>query len=317
MRRRARVVRCHAADDGTGRSLGATEGIRASRGVGAQRVTELRVRDGDERLGPLGDGAAAQLGDAVLGDDVVDGVLHRRHRRARGRGATTIRDTDSSRVVECSTTNPIALRWYIAPRAKSACPPLPDQYRPAIISELHWPSRSTSIVALIDTKQRSRPMIARVVDPVDGQELDRGVVVQEVVEPLGAERERGDHLAGRVTLRVPVSAPDSKRSITPSENSSVWRPRSRWSCSRREDRVRDRADAGLDRGAVGDPFGDERGDARGRVSRRRRWRHLDQRVVGLGPAGDLVRCSVFSPNVRGMLRVDLEEERQLPMKRAV
>ena len=44
-----------------------------------------------------------------------------------------------ARVVECSTMNARPLAEYIAPRAKSACPPEEDQYRPATVSDAHWP----------------------------------------------------------------------------------------------------------------------------------------------------------------------------------
>ena len=42
-------------------------------------------------------------------------------------------------VAERRTMNAWPSSEYIAPRAKSAWPPLEDQYRPAIVSDAHWP----------------------------------------------------------------------------------------------------------------------------------------------------------------------------------
>ncbi len=47
-----------------------------------QLLPELRRGDVDERLHPLADRLAVQIGHAVLGDDVVDVVAGRDHARA-------------------------------------------------------------------------------------------------------------------------------------------------------------------------------------------------------------------------------------------
>jgi hypothetical protein len=62
-------------------------------------------------------------------------------------------------VAACSTTKAMPRSEYMAPRAKSAWPPEPDQYRPAMVSDAHWPMRSTSVVAFIETKHSSVPMM--------------------------------------------------------------------------------------------------------------------------------------------------------------
>ena len=81
----------------------------------------------DQRPAPLGDRSPAQLGHAELGDDVVDGVLERGdHRAGRERGADARRPSRRA-AVECRTMNALPPSEYIAPRAKSAWPPLDDQ----------------------------------------------------------------------------------------------------------------------------------------------------------------------------------------------
>ena len=101
---------------------------------------------------------------------------------------------------------------------------------------------------------------ARVVHPVDGKELDGCVVVQEVVEAAGAEREGRDELAGpghlpgageRAGLEEVHHAVGDQLGVQPEVAVVVQHA---------ENRVRDRADPGLDGCAVGNAFGDERGD---------------------------------------------------------
>ena len=83
-------------------------------------------------------------------------------------------------------------------------------------------------MALTDTKRRLPADHPGVVDPVDREQLDGGVLVQPVVEAPGPEAEGGDHLVAAQVLGVPVATPASTRSMTPSESSSVCTPRSRW-----------------------------------------------------------------------------------------
>ena len=78
-----------------------------------------------------------------------------------------------------------------------------------------------------------------------------------------------------------------------------------------EDGVGDRADARLDRGAVGDALGDQRGD-HGSRSRRERRRQLDERVVGLGVADDLIEVERVLAERARHVRVHLDEEGERP-----
>src|SRR5829696_5032516 len=78
---------------------------------------------------------------------------------APGCSCATMRDTDSSAVVECSTVNDWPCSERMAPRAKSAWPPEEDQYTLPSDSEAHWPRKSTSSVALMATKLSSPAML--------------------------------------------------------------------------------------------------------------------------------------------------------------
>ena len=73
----------------------------------------------------------------------------------------------------------------------------------------------------------------------------------------------------------------------------------------------DRADADLDRGSVGDALGDHVADHAVLVPHLGR-RHLEQRVVGLDPSGDLGDVDLVLAAGAGHLRVALQEERRLP-----
>ena len=164
-------------------------------------------------------------------------------------------------------------------------------------------------MALIETKPAPGAMTRGSFTQSTGRSSTAGLLVEEVVEPPGAEGERGDDLAGaRRTLRTPVTTPRSTRSMTPSESSSVWMPRSRW--------PREAASTPLGiepmptwmRGPVGDALGDERGDGVvdvvGRAPGRPRpaaGRPRTNPRPGRGGPGCARRA--------GHLRVGLEEER--------
>ena len=77
-----------------------------------------------------------------------------------------------------------------------------------------------------------------------------------------------------------------------------------------ENRVGNRADPGLDRRSIGDAVGDERRDA-AIFGRYRRCRHLDERIVGLGPTNDLAQVQRVLPEGARHLRIDLDEEGKL------
>src|SRR3712207_7295959 len=77
---------------------------------------------------------------------------------APGCSWATMRETDSSAVVECSTMKDRSCSERIAPRAKPVWPPEEDQYSLPSDSEAHWPRKSTSRVALMATKLSSPTM---------------------------------------------------------------------------------------------------------------------------------------------------------------
>ena len=88
-------------------------------------VAVVGVGDGDQAAGSLVEACSAQRGDAVFGDDVIDGVFQ---------GVTTLPGVRVQRmrprpllVVECRTRNALPPGEYMAPRAKSAWPPEDDQ----------------------------------------------------------------------------------------------------------------------------------------------------------------------------------------------
>ena len=75
-----------------------------------------------------------------------------------------------------------------------------------------------------------------------------------------------------------------------------------------QQRIGDRPDAGLDRGAVWDALGDQRRDALVHIGGLGQ-RHLDERPVDLGPPRHLADVHLVAPEGAGHAGVDLEEER--------
>src|SRR3712207_1054642 len=78
---------------------------------------------------------------------------------ALGCSCATIRETDSSAVVEWSTKKDWPCSAKIAPRTKSGWLPDDDQYSLPRDSEAHWPKKSTSRVALMTAMWTSRAML--------------------------------------------------------------------------------------------------------------------------------------------------------------
>src|ERR687885_2981079 len=78
---------------------------------------------------------------------------------APGCSCATMRDVDSSAVVECSTMKDWPCSEKIAPRAKSGWPPEEDQYSLPSDSDAHCPRKSISTVAFTATKLSSREML--------------------------------------------------------------------------------------------------------------------------------------------------------------
>ena len=68
----------------------------------------------------------------------------------------TMRLTLPRFTVALNTMKPCPPAEYVAPRAKSACPPDDDQYLAPMVSDAHCPSRSTSMVALVLTIVKQR-----------------------------------------------------------------------------------------------------------------------------------------------------------------
>ena len=166
------------------------------------------------------------------------------------------------------------------------------------------------MVALIETKSRSRAITPRVVDVVDRQHLHGAVVVRASRRAAGCRARTSPRpCCGRSCLRVPVTTPRSTRSTTPSESSSVWMPRSRWSRSAPSTALGIAADADLQRGAVGDPL-----DDRARRSRSSRSSGAAGGTSTSGrsasqPAEHLRDVDLVEAERARHPRVDLEEER--------
>ena len=91
----------------------------------ADLVSERRVGDRDERLGALAQADAAQVGDAVLGDDVVDVGAHGGDRGARARAPRRCGDTAPFFAVDGKAMIALPSRLRAAPRTKSTWPPMP------------------------------------------------------------------------------------------------------------------------------------------------------------------------------------------------
>jgi hypothetical protein len=86
-----------------------------------------------------------------------------------------------------ATTKPCPAREYIAPRAKSACPPDPDQYWPATVSDAACPTKSTSVVALIEMNDGSWAMTLGSLTQSTGSSSTGCVAVEEVVQAAATE----------------------------------------------------------------------------------------------------------------------------------
>ena len=210
---------------------------------------------------PLPDRAAAQLGDPPFGHDLVDRVLERGDDVAGGELGDDL--ARSCRPSPSSAARRSPGRRRSTSRRGRSRPGLRSRSSRCrcTVSDAHWPSRSTAIVELIETKFASWAMTRGIVHVAHRPQLERCVLVEEVVQPLVPSANVPTVLVRLSCLATPVTTPRSTRSITPSEISSVCTPRSLVTRAGRQDRVRDRSDAGLHRGAVGDPLGDERGDA--------------------------------------------------------
>ncbi len=147
-----------------------------------------------------------------------------------------------------------------------------------------------------------------VVDVAHGPELDRRVLVEEVVEATGAEGEGGDGLGAVAALAHPGHDAFVDQRHQPIGEQLGVNAEVGVIAELFEHGVRDGADPGLDRGAVRDAFGDEGADGviDGIGFDRR---HLDQWVIGLAPADYLGHVDLATAERAGHLMVGLEEQR--------
>ena len=150
---------------------------------------------------------------------------------------------------------------------------------------------------------------------VDREELHRGVLVQEVVEDLGAERERRHHLAWCRALpcsghHAALDEVDERVREQLGVDTEVLVVDQAG-----QQRVGDGADAHLDGGTVADARGDVGGDALVDGRRGRRL-DLDQRPVDCHPAGHLTAVDLVATERPRHALVHLEEERHLPDERS-
>ena len=149
--------------------------------------------------------------------------------------------------------------------------------------------------------RRLLPDERRVVGAVARVELDQRVVVHEVEQAAACPITKLRHGAVRVHLlvRLVIDAA-STRSTRPSENISVWTPRSSLSPRRRSTASGMRADAHLQRRAVLDQLGDELADG-GLDLGLRRGRVLVQRAVGVRDSASIrLNGTTTLPCVRGI-----------------
>ena len=277
-----------------------------------ERLAVVGVRDRDQPPRPLGQRGAAQARDAVLGHDVVDGVLERGHDRALRQPRADPAAALARGRVQHDERLP-ALRVHRAAREvglAAAGGPVAagDRLRRALAVEVDL-GRGVDRDEVVLARDP-----ARVVDEVDRQQLDRAVVVQPVVEPLGAEAERRLDLvaaqllahAGRHAGLDEVDDPVGEQLGVDAEVAVAAEPL--------QHRVRDAADADLQRRAVGDPL-DDRGGDRAVALVGRGGRDLDERPVGLAVAEQLGGVDLVEPERARHPLVDLEEERHLADQR--
>ncbi len=147
----------------------------------------------------------------------------------------------------------------------------------------------------------------RVVHVADGVQLDGGVLVQELVQPRRAERERSDGLGAVQALADAIDhAGLHEVDHTVGEQLGVD-AEVLVVGERRHDRVGDRADTGLDGRAVRDPLCDQRSDLAVGVAGGG-GRHLDEWSVAPAPADHLRHVDLVAPERAWHGVGDLEEE---------
>ena len=149
---------------------------------------------------------------------------------------------------------------------------------------------------------------AGIVDVIDGQQLHGAVVVQPVVQRLGAEAERRLQLVSAQALVR--SGDDAALDEVDDAVGEQLRVDAEVAVAAQalQDRIRDPADPDLHRGAVRD-LGDDRGCDRPVAFVGGGGRDLDERPVHLAPPEDLRDVDLVVTERARHLGVDLEEER--------
>lgn len=151
-----------------------------------QFFPEFRMGNADQFLRPLGHGLAAQFGYAVFRYDVVDIVLARRNDSARCQGRHDFADRI---ILSCRREGNEALAafrgngaaYIICLAARTGNMTGSGRFRADLAKEIDFDGGvdGNEVGMLGDD--------GRIVDVVDGQHEEHRVVIDEIIDPLGAE----------------------------------------------------------------------------------------------------------------------------------
>ena len=227
---------------------------------------EPRVGDGDQRHGPLADVLPVEVGDAELGDDVVDvaavqghpgPLLDERHdaRDLALLGGRLQREDGGAALGEDGAAHEVGLP------ADPAVEGRPDRFRRGLSGEVDLHGGVDGHHLLVGRDDQ------RVVGVVDAAELDGRVVVDEVVGRLVSHAERRDRLAAVDGLPGVVDHPAPHEVGDPVGEQLGVHAEVLLAREGGEDGVGDAAVAGLDGVAVLDDAGDIAADAAGDLVR--------------------------------------------------
>ena len=165
-----------------------------------------------------------------------------------------------------------------------------------------WPVRSTSMrrvdghhAVVLGDQERVVGVLGRV------EFEDRVVVRRSRTAARARARSRRSILPGWMVLRSPVMTPCSTRSITPSENISVWTPRSCLSCRAASTASGMPPMPDLEGRAVLDQLGDVPADRRSHVGVRLGLASRGSGSSTSTMASTSLTWRKLSPSVRGML----------------
>ena len=133
--------------------------LEALEGLFLELGAVVGVGDVDQGAGALAQVLAVEIGDAVLGDDIVDVGA-----RGDDAGAQAQIGRDPADVPAWLTEGRAMIGLppseSDAPRTKSICPPTPEYWRVPIESAPTWPVRSTSMALLMAVTLGLRRMTA-------------------------------------------------------------------------------------------------------------------------------------------------------------